>query len=111
MRPSMSVIGLSAAQARAPSEISAVVTRKPWAARSCTIVPDNSRTMSGSTVWRERLHCKIAHRMSNRRRALAAADARLHASIRKAFHQGVPVADLARAASVERSTIYRWVKQ
>jgi transposase-like protein len=47
----------------------------------------------------------------NRRRTLAAADARLHASIRKAYHQGVPVADLARAAGVERSTIYRWVKQ
>ncbi len=43
--------------------------------------------------------------------ALAAADARLHSSIRKAYHQGVPVADLARAAGVERSTIYRWVKQ
>ena len=47
----------------------------------------------------------------SRRRTLAAADARLHASIRKAHHQGVPVADLARAAGVERSTIYRWVKQ
>lgn len=47
---------------------------------------------------------------ANRRRAIEIADARLRESIRKAHNQGVPVADLARAAGVERSTIYRWVR-